>query len=367
MIIGPHVSFLRHIPFGLGLWSKYTLFGWQLEDRNQIHSTLGPAFIIVSPKYNEIVVSDPSASEEVLNRWKVYTKSPALYSIFEIFGKNVNSVNGKDWQRHRKITGPAFKEATNKLVWDESLNQAARLDQIWSKGDKADMNLKSVLLHNCIVALNVLMVAGFGKTSDGVGNSKVVDSKEKSGSSDDHALSYGDSLQMILSNMMMTVFFSALEAPGWLLPNKLRQLRVAVMEFRQYMTEKVSEGNEATLHGQPSKDNLMNALVQANEAAKMEGDAKMVLSDDELYGNMFIFNLAGFETTATTLTYTMPLLATHPEVQEWLAEEVRNVLGSQTTVHYQDSFPRLIRTMAVMVSRISKDDISLRPNLMFAA
>lgn len=349
MIIGPHISFLRHLPFGS--WYKYTLFGWQLEDRNQIHSSRGPAFIIVTPKNNEILISDPSASEELLNKWKVWTKSPALYSIFEVFGKNVNSVNGRDWQRHRKITGPAFKEATNKLVWDESVNQAARLDEIWSRGDKAEMNLESVLQHNSIVTLNVLMVAGFDKTSDGGGDTKVIDSREKLGSSDSHTLSYGDSLQMVLSDMMMTVLFSALKAPDWLLPDRLRRLRAAVMEFRQYMTEKVSEGKEATLHGQPSKDNLMNALVQANEAAKIEGDAKMVLCDDELYGNMFIFNVAGFETTATALTYTMPLLTTHPEVQEWLAEEVRNVLASQTTVHYRDAFPRLIRTMAVMVSR----------------
>ena len=53
----------------------------------------------------------------------------------------------------------------------------------------------------------------------------------------------------------------------------------------------------------------------------------MHLSDTELYGNLFLVNMAGFETTATVLTYTLALLAANREIQDWVGEEVDAVWG----------------------------------------
>jgi len=46
------------------------------------------------------------------------------------------------------------------------------------------------------------------------------------------------------------------------------------------------------------------------------------LSIDEILGNIFVINIAGHDTTAGTLAFAMILLATNPEVQEWLYEEI---------------------------------------------
>ena len=76
------------------------------------------------------------------------------------------------------------------------------------------------------------------------------------------------------------------------------------------------------------------------------------LTDEEIFGNIFAFNLAGHETTANTLATSLVLLAANPECQAWLVEEVQHVLGNSGGMEdwkYDECFPNLKRCLAVMV------------------
>lgn len=55
-----------------------------------------------------------------------------------------------------------------------------------------------------------------------------------------------------------------------------------------------------------------------------------VFDTEEMIDQVAIFFLAGHETSASALAWTLYLLATHPEVQEALAEEAEAVLGAGT-------------------------------------
>lgn len=67
----------------------------------------------------------------------------------------------------------------------------------------------------------------------------------------------------------------------------------------------------------------------ANGAAEPEAarvnPRHTLLTDAEIIANAWVFMLGGFETTASTLTYTTYLLATHPQVQDRLYQEVCDV------------------------------------------
>ena len=54
------------------------------------------------------------------------------------------------------------------------------------------------------------------------------------------------------------------------------------------------------------------------------------LSDDEIRDQALVFLLAGHETTATSLTFTLHLLGHHPDVQRRVHEEVDSVLAGRT-------------------------------------
>ena len=61
-------------------------------------------------------------------------------------------------------------------------------------------------------------------------------------------------------------------------------------------------------------------------------DSGRVMDDELLHDEVYTFLLAGYETTSVGLTWTLYLLATHPEHQEKARAEVRNLLGDSDRI-----------------------------------
>ena len=51
-------------------------------------------------------------------------------------------------------------------------------------------------------------------------------------------------------------------------------------------------------------------------------ESKKTLTTGEIISNAVTFLLAGYETTSSTLVFTVGLLAAHPHIQDKLAEEI---------------------------------------------
>ncbi len=261
--------------------------------------------------------------------------------VFDTFGKNVNTVNHQDWQRHRKITGQAFREETYDLVWQESRKQADQLLRaVRRRGEGTLVDLRNDF---ALLAMHVLSSAVFGHGYDyGAGLQQV-----ESG----HKLSYFASLEFILHNILSVVLFKSLKAPDWLLPRHLKRLKLCVSEYQQYLTE-AAEHEQKAGSTKRSGASLVAALVQANDEAKREerkaDGIPTHLTDEELYGNMYMFNLAGFETTSFALSFSIPRLAIDPTLQDWLQEEIDSVFKSGNDIGYETAFHQLPRCRALM-------------------
>ena len=62
--------------------------------------------------------------------------------------------------------------------------------------------------------------------------------------------------------------------------------------------------------------------------------ANKKLTNNEIAAQAWSFFLAGFETTATSLSYMSYLLATHPDIQERLHRELINAMDSEGEIDY---------------------------------
>ena len=193
------------------------------------------------------------------------------------------------------------------------------------------------------LSLNVLSRAGFGKSFPFQGHD------EKSEAS--LAIDYKQSLQLVLDNcILIMVLGRKFLAKPWL-PEKLRTVHGACASFQKYMSDLYGEEKSMHIDGRPKDRNLMTSLVQASqEEAKMS----VGLSEAEIYGNMFVFNFAGHDTTAHTLTFVFMFLAANPTTQDWLTEELRYVFGNRRPEEwdYNSDYPRLKRCLSVLLETV---------------
>ena len=86
-------------------------------------------------------------------------------------------------------------------------------------------------------------------------------------------------------------------------------------------------------------------------AKKCGGKVSRGLAEQEIYGNMFFYNFAERDTTATTFNWAIYLLAAFREVQDWVAEKINALIpnDAMTTWNYSELFPKLNCCQAVLV------------------
>lgn len=91
--------------------------------------------------------------------------------------------------------------------------------------------------------------------------------------------------------------------------------------------------------------------LKASEASSDESKKPRGLTVEKVIGNVFLINFAGHDTTANTLAFAIYLLASEPEVQQWLAEELDIVTYDDENRNYERLYPSLVRCRAVLVSQ----------------
>lgn len=91
---------------------------------------------------------------------------------------------------------------------------------------------------------------------------------------------------------------------------------------------------------------FITSLVRASQDETIQSSGGGLM-EQELYGNMFMLNFAGHDTTAHTFAFALYFLAAHRDVQEWVAEEHDGPDGNEEE-DYRRDFPRLKRCLAVM-------------------
>ncbi len=218
-----------------------------------------------------------------------------------------------------------------------------------SWADQGAKGTKETVPDTATLALHVLTAVGFGLSYPFHGGVRNLPQG--------HSMTYRDALSMCLRNIITFAIFPKRVLSMSYVPKRLQSLGVAAKEFQRYMEEMLAHERSVTADRQSRAGNLISSLVRASEEAQKSKDSSdstvLGLTDEEIFGNIFAFNLAGHETTANTLATSLVLLAANPDCQEWLTEEIHRVLSGPPISgywKYEEAFPKLQRCLAVMVS-----------------
>lgn len=147
----------------------------------------------------------------------------------------------------------------------------------------------------------------------------------------------------------------------WLLPKVLREHVVIARDFKKQVQDLVAERKAEIASGRAKEHNFLNAIIvnsedmqrELNQRDKSLASGLAGFTPDEFYSNLVNFGIAGHETTAHTICYCLHVLAAHPELQDWVQEELDGVFPDPSvdisTVDYEETFYRLKRCRALMV------------------
>lgn len=383
--------FIRRLPkFLLEPWIKVVGGDWSWEFRFAPFAEHGSTFIVVSPTRNILMTAEPDVITQITSRRSDFPKPVALYDLLEIYGKNLLTVEGKEWRRHRRITAPPFTENNNRLVWKESIFQAGQMVESWKEAATKEANghangnanghtvstekeesksvgaiVEGLATDSMRMTLHIISRAGFDVRCLWPGVSaarKDDDGAIKSGEvPPGYQMSYVDALQTLLHLIVIPLLI-----PGWVCRWSpfavLRTARKAYIDWGKYMADMYDRKMAKITSSKSSTDDagldLMGAMIRGSANDSSGGG----LTKQEVMGDSFLLFIAGHETTANSIHFTILYLAIHPEIQRKLQAELDTIFGDRikdpTTWDYDADLPRLFAGIA---GAIMNEELRLVP------
>ncbi|TVY49350.1 putative cytochrome P450, partial [Lachnellula occidentalis] len=153
------------------------------------------------------------------------------------------------------------------------------------------------------------------------------------------------SLLTIVHHPYLTVFVPAKILSFPLMPKAVKEIGLSKTEYPLHLQETIAQERR-----NPSSGNsLLASLVRLSEIGTSQTSKQSAfLTDEEITGNLYGMTIAGFDSTAATLSYALMMLVIEPKRQEWIIEEVDEVLKLSLGSDYSTVFARLPRCLALM-------------------
>ncbi|CAG7849905.1 SubName: Full=Uncharacterized protein {ECO:0000313/EMBL:CCA74263.1} [Serendipita indica DSM 11827] len=273
-----------------------------------------------------LCVADASVAKEIAMNRAAFPKPVELYGSIDVYGPNVVSLEGDEWKMHRKITAPSFNERNNRLVFDETTKITLELFALWGKNDNKPVTVTNMV--NIMEKFTLMVIARaafaieFGWEEDKAERPK------------GRTHSFSGALRTILEHLLLRIALPDSILGLW---KSGRETRSAFREFKarrsDYMLEVIEE-RRINPEGRQRADVLSNMLDAVAEEAERKELGAYSFGDAEMLRNMFIFLLAGHETTAHSLSFVLALLAVHQDVQEAAYQSLQKLVPIGESLSY---------------------------------
>ncbi|XP_036149720.1 cytochrome P450 6a2-like [Monomorium pharaonis] len=217
-------------------------------------------------------------------------------------------ISGEKWQNNRKRLTNAFSSMRLKILLESVKKVCVEfenyIDKKLSNVEKTEFELKTLFAK---YTAQVVAAAGFGV------NGYCFDDEQKGMS----FTKIGKTLfePSTKNTIMFALFF--------LMPslNKIFKIRFVPEQIDRFIKTLVADLIEQGKKDKIRRNDFLHLMLELEQSANNKFDI------DVLAGHAFSFLVDGYETSSSTMSYIGFHLASHPEVQEKLREEVMTVLN----------------------------------------
>ena len=236
----------------------------------------------------------PALIEEVLSKQNQNCiKDYSYRALQDVFGNGLLLSHGDTWKYHRRLMQSAFNSDRLTNYATQVVTDTDLMLENWRSQEIRDLHREM----SCLTA-KIIMQAMFG-----------VDPTETAG----EIVKAVDKIMLQYSHQAEMFYL----LPTWLpilgnwranrAKKRLNEIVYDIVEQRRQQTD----------------DDVLSAMLDARDEAGNQ------LSSEELRDEVMTLLLAGYDTTANALTWTLMLLAKHPEVEAKLVAEVQSVLENR--------------------------------------
>jgi cytochrome P450 len=272
--------------------------------------TLGPRWLM--PPI--VLATSPSAIRDILSIKddSVDKTSPVFDEMRRIIGANLANLSHEPWKSRRRTLQPVFTKQHVRQFGGHMAAAAEMVSDQWPDGGHIDLDAES----------RTLTMRALGRSVLGLGVDEVADE-------------FGEPLRIALKYAIDRAL-RPVRAPSWLPTPARQRARAASARIHRRSMEILQACRDDPTREAP----LVQALLAATDP--VTGRA---LSDAEICDELIIFVFAGYDTTATTLTYALWALGHHREIQNRVAAEAAALPDRPLT---PDDIPNLGYTVQVL-------------------
>ena len=242
------------------------------------------------------VVLDPAMVQHVLlDNAANYAKPGIVKSLLDpIIGRGLLTADGDLWREQRRIVAAAFSPAAVEAQRGMFVKAARAAMARWSDGERRDMAAEATRTTMTVIAL-----ALFGG-----------DPRLTSETSMNH-------IAAAIEGFSEARMLALLRLPQFPISAKGRAGKRGQIHLRKTLTAVVDDRWQGRVSG-----DFLSGMIGALRDRFPEAEARALAVD-----NAATFYLAGHETTANALSWSLFLLAAQPDLQEELAAEARSALA----------------------------------------
>jgi cytochrome P450 len=271
------------------------------------------AIVFSIPGRTATIVNDPDSLEYVLStKFESFVKGQELFDRFgDVFGKGIFASDGKQWYKQRKLASKIFTtnrfKDTFQTVFRENIDILMGI--LESKAVSADSNSQGADLVDIFDLMTKYFLDSFGMIAFGLNLKSMIQSTPFS--------TAFDKSQVAISHRFTNPFWRLTERFDPYIRNDMKIVR----EFGHSVIS-------ARLDKSEKRDDLLQLFMEYKDE---EGS----LTHDELVDQVTNFLIAGRDTTAQAVSWSIYCLSKNPVVLEKLLEECNQIMGDSRIPSYE--------------------------------
>ena len=285
-----------HRPDRTGFWRHLALFRRDILSAQPERLYRAKMAEVRLPFLHSVMVNTPDLVRLVLqDRAQDFPKSTRVREGLRLLlGNSVFVTNGATWARQRRMIDPAFEggrlRETFPAMWDATQAMATRLHA-------GELEVEQAMSH---AAADVIFRTLFSVPIE-----------------DDAAAQVYQSFRAHQRSSPILNLAAMIPMPRWIPRYFPRRTRATAAQIRRLITEMTAARGRAIADG-TAPDDLATKIMTTRDP-----ETGACFDTAEMVDQVAIFFLAGHETSASALAWTLYLVATHPDWQAQLRAEAQ--------------------------------------------